>query len=347
MLKTQFQISIAHEKRDNYIFQCSKEEEKNRWIETLSDTIQKIVTRRRASRSSESSSLETNDTAHKFGTQSHRKAAKLTKPKSGSLKSKNSTSLSTTEEDTKKPSKNASSRKHAAVINAKDEDTEILDNIANLEEELPESIEINNQTWKRTESAFGQTYWYNPMTRETRWIIPEEMIHQTLLGNSHLEKIAEHGNAGEIEISSLLDKSKTLSDSMDMSSSKTSEHLHSQEHTQRVEQKQQSAIVVNTPNATEPLSTKHEEKTTKSAQNRQEDAARASVAPTKANVSETTNEESILQSYETNDVPAYPILTDVEGFPDWRRVEKEAGLIYYFNINTSETSWTPPEKPKT
>jgi len=40
----------------------------------------------------------------------------------------------------------------------------------------------------------------------------------------------------------------------------------------------------------------------------------------------------------------YPITTEIEGYPDWRRVELEDGKVYYFNVETSSTSWFPPNE---
>ncbi len=33
----------------------------------------------------------------------------------------------------------------------------------------------------------------------------------------------------------------------------------------------------------------------------------------------------------------------VEGFPEWRKVDRNDGSPYYFNIYTQETRWDPPE----
>lgn len=37
-----------------------------------------------------------------------------------------------------------------------------------------------------------------------------------------------------------------------------------------------------------------------------------------------------------------PRVEPVEGFPDWRRVDRGEQQPYYFNVLTQETSWSPP-----
>ncbi|KAJ3268162.1 hypothetical protein HDU76_011496 [Blyttiomyces sp. JEL0837] len=38
-----------------------------------------------------------------------------------------------------------------------------------------------------------------------------------------------------------------------------------------------------------------------------------------------------------------PDAEPVEGFPDWRYVDKGDGNSYYYNVLTMESSWYPPD----
>lgn len=58
---------------------------------------------------------------------------------------------------------------------ALDRSSNDLGSVEQLRDE-PELVEVNGQIWKRTNSAMGVSYYYNPQTKETSWSLPDDFI---------------------------------------------------------------------------------------------------------------------------------------------------------------------------
>jgi hypothetical protein len=81
---------------------------------------------------------------------------------------------------------------------------------------------------------------------------------------------------------------------------------------------------------------------------------RSSIISTQSETSSTVMENSAVVNnnvaagvYSASGSPDPTTLSEVPGFPLWRSVRTDTGATYYFNIETNETSWTPPVAPST
>jgi hypothetical protein len=64
-------------------------------------------------------------------------------------------------------------------------------------------------------------------------------------------------------------------------------------------------------------------------QKEEESAAEANIGESQVEITEIEEEEGMT-------------LEMVEGFPEWRRVDRGDGMPYFFHVETQETRWDPP-----
>jgi hypothetical protein len=64
-------------------------------------------------------------------------------------------------------------------------------------------------------------------------------------------------------------------------------------------------------------------------QKEEESASEANIGDSQVEVTEIEEEEGMT-------------LEMVEGFPEWRRVDRGDGMPYFFHVETQETRWDPP-----
>ncbi|KAJ3045784.1 cytochrome c oxidase subunit 1 [Rhizophlyctis rosea] len=174
-VRNAWQVLAVGERKDTFVFSTSSEEDRDKWVEAFVKAIKLANTPDREGRkpSTVGASMEKqfNDVLDGKGTirfmsgtiGGRKSAAHSRQSSGGSLRSK---------------AWGGSVRKKGVDFANENLILETANNLsdAELPIEEPDMVEANGQVWKRTPSAMGISYYYNPQTKETAWRPPEGYI---------------------------------------------------------------------------------------------------------------------------------------------------------------------------